>query len=183
MRQLIGTLQDEAPQVRTAAAAQAKQSVTEAQVFGGRSEAVVDTRSLEAPRNSDDQSKFVFLGYTGTDGARLKSATSESVTMQKSALTDSMVLLLEGSAQRLCLLEHAGDGEGLLDRHWSVSEDDLTAVEMDTSLLPELLTRAFRRNTRGLMDEFETKIQRCERSCNEVLTDRVRFEVIQMSPS
>ena len=134
----------------------------------------MDTRLLETPKNSDDQFKFTFLGYIGFVDTRLKPTRSESVTVQEAAIKDLKVLLLEGSAQRLCLLERAGDGEWLLDRYVVLPGDDLTVLERDTSLPLEFLTQA------GPMDESESKTAR--RGCNEVLSDRVRSAAIQMNP-
>ena len=88
-----------------------------------------------------------------------------------------VVLLLEGSAQRL--LEHAGDGEGLLSWHRLVAEYELATAGRDTSLLHEVLAHTFKGDARGSLDEFEVKIRRYERSCNDVLSDRVKIAVVQ----
>ncbi len=77
------------------------------------------------------QFKFTPLGYAGAVDSRLKQAAIESEVLTESAITNAallpraqrvstqlfymLVLLSEGSAQRL--LEHAGDGEGLLSWH------------------------------------------------------------------
>ena len=153
MRQPTVTMRDDAPQARTT---------------------IVDTRLLETPKNCNEQFKFVFLDYTGFVDMRFKPTRSESMTMQESALKSSMIQLLEGSAQRLCLLELVYDGEGLLVRHVVVSRDDPIAVEVDTSLSPEFLTQA------APVDESGSKIRR--RGCSEVLSDRVRPAAIQMNP-
>ena len=71
-----------------------------------------------------------------------------------------LVPLLDGSAQRL--LEHASDGE-------------LTTAGRKTSLLLEVLAQTFKGNVRGSLDEFDMKIRRYERSCKEVLPDRVKI--------
>ncbi len=95
------------------------------------------TRVLGKPKIFDDrsdiwrQSKFTLLGYAGAVDSRLKQAAIESEVLIESAITNGallpraqrvstqlfcmLVLLLEGSAKRL--LEHAGDGEGLLSWH------------------------------------------------------------------
>ena len=88
-----------------------------------------------------------------------------------------LVLLLEGLAQRL--LEHAGDGEGLLGwRRLVVEYEPATAGRGNISVArgscPDL-----QRHVRGSLDEFEVKIRRYERSCNEVLSDRVKIAVVQ----
>ena len=88
-----------------------------------------------------------------------------------------LVLLLEGSAQRL--LEHAGDGEGLLSWHRLVTEYEPTTVGRETSLLLEVLAQTFKGDVRGSLDEFEVKIRTYERSCREVLSDRVKIAVVQ----
>ena len=109
---------------------------------------------------------------------------TESEVLQKAAITNStlpardeqvsiqlyymLVLLLEGSAQRL--LEHAGDGQGCLSWHRLVGE---------TSLLLEVLAQTSKGDVRCSLDEFEVKIRRYERSCNEVLSHRVKIAVVQ----
>ena len=80
------------------------------------------------------------------------------------------VLLLEGSAQRL--LEHAGDGEGLLSWRRLVTEYEPATAGRETSLLLEVLAQTFKGDVRGSLDEFEVKIRRYERSCNEVVRSR-----------
>ena len=87
-------------------------------------EGVVDTRLLGKPKSFDwstdswRQFKFTFLGYAGAVDSRLKQAMIESEALPardqrvSTQLYFMLVLLLKGSAQRL--LEHAGDGEGLL---------------------------------------------------------------------
>ena len=145
LEQLVVTMQGEVPQVKTAAA-QAEQRATEAPVLAVTSEGVVDTRSLGKPRSFDDatdnwrQSKFTF--YDGAVDARPKQAMIDSKVLQEPALMDSvlagidqqvstqqhdtLVPLLDGSAQRL--LEHDSDGQGLLSRHRLVAEYDLTTA-------------------------------------------------------
>ena len=78
------------------------------------------------------------------------------------------------------MLEHASDGEGLLSRYRLVAEHDLTTAGRKTSLLLEVLVQTFKGNVRGSLDEFEMKIRRYERSCKEVLPDRVKIAVVQM---
>ena len=87
------------------------------------------------------------------------------------------VLLLEGLAQRL--LEHAGNGEGLLSWRRLEAEYDPATAGRETSLLLEVLAQTFKGDVRGSLDEFEVKIRRYERSCNEVLSDRVKIAVVQ----
>ena len=174
MRQLKVTLQDDARQARTTAAAQTNQSATETQVLGWRRTTIVDTGSLETSKNSDDQFKFVFLDCVGFVDMKLELTRAVSVTMQRPALEDSMSLLLEGSAKRFCLLEHVYDGEGLFERHVVASGDDLTVVDLDTSSSLEFLTQA------RPVDESGSKTRRRGRS--EVLPDNVRPAAIQMNP-
>ena len=114
------------------AAAQAEQRATDAEtrVLGVRGEGVVNTRLLGKPKSFDGSTDSwrQFLGYAGAVDSRLKQAMIESDVLPEASITNSallardqrvstqlyfmFVLLLEGSAQRL--LEHAGDGEGLL---------------------------------------------------------------------
>ena len=92
----------------------------------------MDTRLLEKPSSPDGtsdswrQSEFTFLGYAGAVDPGLKQAMIESEVLTETAITNAalplrdqrvstrlyhmLVLLLEGSAQRL--LEHAGKGKG-----------------------------------------------------------------------
>ena len=86
--------------------------------------------------------------------------------------------LLEGSAQRL--LEHAGDGEGLLSWRRLVAQYEPATAGTETSLLLEVLARTFKGDARGSLDEFEVKIRRYERSCNEVLSDLVRLSTYHL---
>ena len=58
-----------------------------------------------------------------------------------------LVLLLEGSAQRL--LEHGGDGEGLLNWRRLLAEYEPATVGRETSLLFDV---------RCSLDEFEVRI-------------------------
>ena len=124
LEQLVAAMQGAVISALTAAA-QAEQRATEG---------VVDTRLLGNPKSFDGstdswrQFKFTFLGYAGAVDSRLKQAMIESEVLPEAANTISallardqrvsaqlycmLVLVLEGSAQRL--LEHAGDGEGLL---------------------------------------------------------------------
>ena len=67
-----------------------------------------------------------------------------------------LVLLLEGSAQRL--LEHAGDGEGLLSWRRLVAEYEPASAGREKSLLLEVLAQTFKGDVRGSLDEFEVKI-------------------------
>ena len=85
------------------------------------------------------------------------------------------MLVLEGSAQRL--LEHAGDGEGLVSWRRLVAECEPATAGRETSLLLEVLAQTFKGDVRGSLDEFEVKI-RYERPCNEV-SDRVKIAVVQ----
>ena len=183
------------------AAAQAEQRATDAEtrVLGVRGEGVVDTRRLGKPKGLDGctdswrQFKFTFLGCAGAVDSRLKQAIIESKVLQEASITNSsllardqrvstqmyfmLVLLLEGSAQRL--LEHAGDGEGLLSWRRLVAEYEPATAGLETSLLLEVLAQTFKGDVRGSLDEFDVKIRRYERSCNEVLSDRVKIAVVQ----
>ena len=144
------------------AASQAKQRATDAEtrVLGVRAEGVVGTRLLGKPKSFDGstdswrQVKFTFLGYAGPVDSRLKQAMIESEVLPEASITNSallardqrvctqlyymLVLLLEGSAQRL--LEHAGDGEGLLSWRRLVEYEPATAGR-ETSLLLEVLAQ------------------------------------------
>ena len=202
LEQLVVTMQSEVLQTRTVAAqAELRATDAETHVLGARNEGVVDTRLLGKSKSFDGamdnwrQFKFTFLGCAGAVNARLKQAMIESEVMQEAVIMDSvlpigdqqastqlyymLVLLLEGSAQRL--LEHAGDGEGLLSWHRLVAEYEPTTGGGETSLLLEVLAQTFKGDVRGLLDEFEVKIRRYERSCREVLSDRVKIAVVQKS--
>ena len=90
----------------------------------------MNTRLLGKPKSFDGSTDSwrQFLGNAGAVDSRLKQAMIESDVLPEASITNSalpardqrvstqlyfmFVLLLEGSAQRL--LEHAGDGEGLL---------------------------------------------------------------------
>ena len=193
-------MQSEVLQERTAAAqAESRATGAETRVLGARNEGVVDTRLLGKPKSFDGamdnwrQFKFTFLGYAGAFNGRLKQAMIESEVMQEAAIVNwvlpagdqqastqlyyMLVLLLEESAQRL--LEHAGDGEGLLSWHRLMAEYEPTTAGRETSLLLEVLAQTFEGDVRGSLDEFEVKIRRYERSCREVLSDRVKIAVVQ----
>ena len=164
-----------------------------------RGEGVVDTRLLGKPKSFDGstdswrQFKFTFLGYAGAVDSRLKQVMIESEVLPEASITNSalpardqrvstqlyymLVLLLEGSAQRL--LEHAGDGEGLLSWRRLVAEYEPATAGRETSVLLEVLAQTFKGDVRGSFDEVEVKIRRYERSCNEVLSDRVKIAVVQ----
>ena len=43
----------------------------------------------------------------------------------------------------------------------------------------EVLAQTFKGDVRGSLDEFDVKIRRYERSCDEVLSDRVKIAVVQ----
>ena len=132
LEQLVAAMQGEVMSALTAAA-QAEQRATDAEtrVLGVRGEGVVDTRLLGKPKSFDGstdswrQFKFTFLGYACAVDSRLKQAMIESEVLPEASITNSalpardlrvstqlyymLVLLLEGSAQRL--REHAGDAE------------------------------------------------------------------------
>ena len=85
-----------------------------------------------------------------------------------------LVLLLAGSAQRLL---------GTC-RRWRrvaelAAECESATADRETSLLLEVLAQTFKGDVRGSLDEFEVKIRRYERSCDEVLSDRVKIAVVQ----
>ena len=200
LEQLVAAMQVEVISALTAAA-QAEQRATDAEtrVLGVRGEGVVDTRLLGTPKSFDGsadswrQFKFTFLGYAGAVDSRLKQAMIESEMLPEASVTNSalpardqrvsaqlyyvLVLLLEGSAQRS--LEHAGDCEGLLSWRRLVAECEPATAGRETSLLLEVLAQTFKGDVRGSLDEFEVKIRRYERSCNEVLSDRVKIAVVQ----
>ena len=77
------------------------------------------------------------------------------------------------------MLEHAGDGEGLLSWRRLVAEYEPATAGRETSLLLEVLAQTFKGDVRGSFDEVEVKIRRYERSCNEVLSDRMKIAVVQ----
>ena len=134
-------MQSEVISARTAAA-QAEQRATEAEtrVLGVRGEGVLDTRLLGKPKNLVQ----IF--------SRLKRVMIESEVLQEDAIMNSalpardqristqlyctLVLLLEGSAQRL--LEHAGDGEGLLSWRRLVAEFEPAATTWRSPIIGTL---------------------------------------------
>ena len=59
-----------------------------------------------------------------------------------------LVLLLEGSAQRL--LEHAGDGQGLLSWRRLMAEYEPATAAREMSLLLEVLAQTFKGDVRGV---------------------------------
>ena len=75
-----------------------------------------------------------------------------------------LVLLLEDSAQGL--LEHAGDGEGLLSWRSLVVEQKLATAGK------EVLAQTFKGKVLRSLDEVEVKIRRSYRTCGEVQCDR-----------
>ena len=180
LEQLVAAMQGEVISALTAAA-QAEQRATDAEtrVFGVRGEGVVDTQLLGKPKSFDGstdswrQFKFTFLGYAGAVDSRLKQAMIESEVLPEASITNSalpardqrvstqlyfmLVLLLEGSAQRL--LEHAGDGEELLSWRRLVAEYEPATAGRETSLLLEVLAQTFKGDVRGSLDEFEVKIR------------------------
>ena len=60
-----------------------------------------------------------------------------------------------------------------------MAEYEPATAGRETSLLLEVLAQTFKGDVRGSLDEFEVKIRRYERSCNEVLSDRVKIAVVQ----
>ena len=139
------------------------------------------------------QVKFTFLVYVGAADSRLKQATIESEVLQENAIMKSalsardqrgstqlyymLVLLLDGSPQRL--LEHAGDGEGLLSWRRLVAEFEPATACRETSLLLQVLAQTFKGDVRVSLDEFEVKTRKYERTCGEVLSDRMKIAVVQ----
>ena len=200
LEKLVSVMQSEVISARTTAV-QAEQRATdvETRVLGVRGEGVVDTRLLGKPKSFDRttdnwrQFKFTFLGYAGAVDWRLKQAMIESEVLQETAITNTalpardqrvstqlchmLVLLLEGSAQRL--LERVGGGEGLLSWRRLVAEYEPATAGRETSLLLEVLTQTFECDVRGSLDEFEVKVRRYERTCGEVLSDRAKTTVVQ----
>ena len=134
----------------------------------------MDTRLLVKPKSFDGttdnwrQFKFTFLGYAVSVDSRLTQAMVESEVLQETAITNSalpardqrvstklyymLVLLLEGSAQRL--LEHAGDGYGLLSWRRLVAEYKPATGGGETSLLLEVLAQTSKGDVRGSLDEL-----------------------------
>ena len=53
------------------------------------------------------------------------------------------------------MLEHAGDGEGLLSWRRLVAEYEQATAGRETSLLLEVLAQTFKGDARGSLDEFE----------------------------
>ena len=149
-------------------------------------------KSFDGSTDSWRQFKFTLLGYAGAVDSRLKKVMIESEVLPEASITKSalpardqrvstqlyymLVLLLEGR-----LLEHTGDGEGLLSWRRLVAECEPATAGMETSLLLEVLAQNFKGDVRGSLDEFEVKIRRYDRSCNEVLSDRVKIAVVQKS--
>ena len=117
MRQLTVTLPDDAPQARTTAAAQTKQSATEAQVLGGRRKTIVETI-----KNSDEQFRFVFLDYTGVVDTSTQGPNGTTLGRI------SAMLMLAGTCRQW--------------RRVAGQTDDPVAVEVDKSLPLEFLTQA-----------------------------------------
>ena len=194
LEQLVTVMQGEVLSARSAAA-QAEQCATDAEtrVLGVRGEGVVDTQLLGKPKSVDGTTDnwrqlkftcFLLLGYAGAFYSRVKQAMIESEMLQEAAITNSafpprdqrvstqlyfmLVLLLEGSAQRL--LEHAGDGNGLLSWRGLVAEYGPAT---------EVLAQTFKGDVRGSLDEFDVKIRRHERTCGEILPDREKIAVVQ----
>ena len=137
--------------------------------------------------------EFTFIRYAGAVDSRLKQAMIDSEVLQEAAITNSalppmdqrvstllhfmLVQLLEGSAQRL--LDHAGDGEGFLSWRRLVAEYEPATAGRETPLLLEVFAQTFEGDVRGLLDEFEVKIRRYERTCGKNLSDRVKIAVVQ----
>ena len=60
-----------------------------------------------------------------------------------------------------------------------MAEYEPATAGRERSLLLEVLAQTFKGDVRGSLDEFEVNIRRYERSCNEVLSDRVKIAVVQ----
>ena len=54
-----------------------------------------------------------------------------------------------------------------------MAEYEPATAGRETSLLLEVLAQTFKGDVRGSLDEFEVKIRRYERSCNEVAFQRI----------
>ena len=183
-----------------AAAGVAEKRADAAEIRNARPAAgLVDTRVLGKPRNFDGHQenwrsfKFMFLGYAGAVNADLRAGMVKSEALAEGAIVNSalaaddqkistqlyylLVLLLEGGAQRL--LEHAGDGEGLLSWNRLVAEYEPATAGRETALLLEVLAQVFKGDVRGALDDFEVKIRRYERAAKEVLSDRIKIAVVQ----
>ena len=199
LEQPIIVMQGEVLSARFAAArADKRATASESRVLGVRGEGLLDTRLLGKPKSFDGttdnwrQFKFTFLGYTGAVDSRFKQALIESELLQEAAITNAalppreqrvstqlyfiLVLVLEASAQRL--LEHAGDGEELLSWRRLVAEYEPATGGRETSLLLEVLAQTFKGDVRRSLDEFEVKIRGYERTCGEILSDRVKIAVV-----
>ena len=179
LEQLVTVMQSYVISARTGFARAQVQQKRKSRVLAVRGEGVVDTRLLGKPKNFDGttdnqrQFKFTFLGYAGAVDSRLQQVMIESEALQENATMNSallardqrvatqlhymLVLLLEGSAQRL--LEHAGDGEGLLSWRRLVAEYEPTTAGRETSRLLEVLAQTFKGDVRSSLDEFEVKIE------------------------
>ena len=72
---------------------------------------------------------------------------SASLARDQTQLYRMVVLLLEGSAQRV--LEHVGDGEGLRSWRRLVAEHEPATAGRETSLLFEVLAQTFKGDVRG----------------------------------
>ena len=111
---------------------------------------------------------FTFWGYAGAVDSKPKQAKIESEVLQENTIMNSaffardrrvstqlyylLVLLLEGSAQRL--LEHGGDGEGLLSWRRPVAEHEPAKADEETSLLREVLAQTFKGDVWSSLDGF-----------------------------
>ena len=60
-----------------------------------------------------------------------------------------------------------------------MAENEPATAGRETSLLLEVLAQTLKGDARGSLDEFEVKIRRYERTCGEVLSDRVKIAVVQ----
>ena len=154
MEQAMQMVQNELVMAK-AAAGVAEKRADAAEIRNARPAAgLVDTRVLGKPRNFDGHLenwrsfKLTFLGYAGAVNADLRAGMVKSEALAEGAIINSalgaddqkistqlyylLVLLLEGGAQRL--LEHAGDGEGLLSWNRLVAEYEPAAAGRETAL-------------------------------------------------
>ena len=165
LEQLVTVMHSEVISALTAAA-QAEQRATDAEtrVLGVGGEGTLDCwgnqRSSTERQTTRRQFKFTFLGYAGAVNAIMNSALLARDQRVSTQLYYMLVLLLEDSAQRL--LEHAGDGEGLLSWRSLLAEYEPATVGGETTLLLEVLAQTCKGDVRGSLDEFGVKIRKYE---------------------
>ena len=60
-----------------------------------------------------------------------------------------------------------------------VAEYEPATTGRETSLLLEVLAQTFKCDVRGSLDELEAKLRRHERTCEDVMSDRVKIAFVQ----